>query len=183
MRKLPSRSSRASSAISSGVRGVRPLVVDLQQRVGIALGQRVIGPRREHHAPRRVVLLHRAARVRTDLHGQEIANAQLRAQAQQRGGDAGEFRVGQFGEIAGAHHDFRLRLQAAQLDIARERGGEAKMDRIENGIEDEADFFRAGLGGGASQRGQIAMRRGDENGDQRAPSGSMSRLFSSRLSR
>ena len=112
------------------------------------------------------MFLDRAARVRAHLHGEQMTNVQLGAEAQQHGGDAGGIRVGEFGEIARAHHDFGGWLEPAKLDIARERVGEAKVNGIENGIENKVDFSRARLGRGALQRGEIAMRRGDENGNE-----------------
>ena len=56
--------------------GKRLLVVDLQQRPPIASRQAVVRRRRVHDAARRVMLLNRAARVRADMDGEHVGDAQ-----------------------------------------------------------------------------------------------------------
>src|SRR5262245_17889538 len=89
------------------------------------------------------MFLEGAARVRAYLHHKYVADSELGTNPKQSGSNAATVCIRQFGEIAGAHEDFRLRQLPPQLGIARKRGHEAEMNGIENWIEDR---FNAALG-------------------------------------
>ena len=110
--------------------------METQQAVGITLRQLVVGARGEHHAPRDVVLLDGAARMRADLHHEHVLDVQLRGDAEQHGGDAGGVGVGQLGEIAGPHQHLGVGTLAPHLRITLERLHEAEIDRIEHGVDE-----------------------------------------------
>ncbi len=105
----------------------------------------------------------RPARMRAHLHDKHIADGKFRAEAEQQRRDAARIGFGQLGEIAGAHHDLGLRQEPARLDIARQRGGKAEMNGIEDRIDDERDVGRRRRFRRADERSEIAMRFRDQN--------------------
>ena len=73
--------------------------------------------------------------MRTDLHDEHVADGQLRANSEQRGGDAERVGVRQFRQIAGTHQDIGGGETSPQVRVTAERTRKSKMDRIENWIE------------------------------------------------
>src|SRR5262245_93467 len=116
--------------------GKRLAVVELQQCTTVALRQAIILARGKHDTARGIVLLKCAACVRTYLHYEHVLYSELGTNPKQRRSNAATVCIRQFGEIAGAHEDFRLRQLPPQLGIARKRGHEAEMNGIEDWIED-----------------------------------------------
>ena len=111
------------------------------------------------------MLLDGAVRMRAHLHDKEIADAQLGTDPSSIAVTPLESGVGEFSQVAGAHQNFGLRQPFAQLRIARQRSHEAEVNRIDHRIEDRLDAAALGHCGGAQQRGDVAVRGGDEHGD------------------
>ncbi len=95
-------------------------------------GQGVMEHRVMNEAPRQVELAHRRPRPVDDRRRQHAVDLELLAEAKQDRVDPGGIDVGQFGQIADAHHHGRLRIPAPNLKITLERGREAKA----NGLDD-----------------------------------------------
>ena len=125
--------------------GKRLALVQSEQRAAVTLGNARVLACREHHAARGVMLLDRAARMRADLHDEQVVNEKLRANAEQDRGDAVGIGVGQFGQVARAHEQLCRGKPPAQLGIAREKIHEAEMNWIENRIEDRGHSASIGL--------------------------------------
>ncbi len=134
-----------------------------QQAVVDVLGQAVHRFCRIHDPPRQIRLAHRLAGVFADLGGEDGADFQLRTQAQQHRVDAHGVGVGQFGQVAHAHHDLHAGIAAAGFVVACQRVGKAEMDGVEDGIDDEFAAFRPHPGDGPVQRVQIAMFGGNQD--------------------
>src|SRR4029453_7548821 len=93
----------------------------------------------KHNTARSIMFLEGAVRVRAYLHHEHVADSELGTNPKTRRSNAATVCIRQFGEIAGAHENFRLRQLPPQLGIARKRGHEAEMNGIENWIEDRLD--------------------------------------------
>ena len=122
-------------------------------------------------------------RVRADMHGQHVADAELRADAGQHRRDAGAVGVGQFGQIAGAHQDFDVRPAPARLDEAAERRAKPKWIGSSTGSAMKAMPARLGGLDGAPERIEIAGRSTGSAPASRSCSNASGSVFSSRLSR
>ena len=81
----------------------------------------MVGAGRVHDAPREVVLLDGAPRMRAHLHHKHIPDVELRGHAEQHRGDAGGVGVGKLGQVAGADQHLGLRPIAPDLRVALER--------------------------------------------------------------
>ena len=80
-----------------------------QQQVGLqVLGQDVLRHGVVDQSPGQGQFADAGAAPVDDLRGQHAADAQLLAKAEQQHVDAGGVHVGQFGQVADAHHHFRL---------------------------------------------------------------------------
>ncbi len=134
-----------------------------EERVAVAARQAPVLARGEHQPARRIVLLQGAARVRADLHAEHVADAKLGADAEEQGRDAERIGVGQLGEVARAHQDFHFRPEPPELSIAKERGGEAEMDGIEDRIGEIAEPPRLGGIDRPQQRIEVAGNCRDED--------------------
>ena len=143
--------------------GERGAVVHLQQALGVAARQVGFGAGGEHQPAGKVVLGNRAPRMRAHLNHQHVADGELRANAEQHGGDAGAVGVGEFGQVAGAHQDLGGGQALAQRRVAQQRGGKTEMDGIEDRVEQTGDAARLGHGGGANQRVEVAGHGGDQH--------------------
>ena len=91
---------------------------------------------RIHDAPREVVLLDRAARMRAHLHDEHVLDVKLGGDAEQNRGDAARVGVGQLGQIARAHQHLCAGPLASHLSIALKRRHETEIDGIEHGIDE-----------------------------------------------
>src|SRR5262245_26169255 len=125
----------------------------------VALRQTIVLARGKHDTARGIMFLQRTARVRAYLHHEYVADSELGTDPKQRRSNAATVCIRQFGEIAGAHENFRLGQPSPQFRIARKRGHEAEMDGVENWIEDHLD---AALGSGlcrSQERIEVSVTR------------------------
>ena len=98
------------------------------RRPRLALGE-VHDLRRQHR------LAHRPARPPDHLGGQHRADADLLAEADQQRGHPGRVGLGELGQVADPHQHLGLGMAAANLDVARQRRGEAGVDRGQDRVE------------------------------------------------
>ena len=88
-----------------------------------------------------------------------------------------EFGVGQLGQVAGAHQQFGMRQRAAQFGVARQRGHEPEMDRVEDRIEQRCDAALVCGLGGTQQRRQVTMGCRNEHRRHRSASRDIERVL------
>src|SRR5205823_12296076 len=91
------------------------------------------------------------------------ADAKLRAKTEKDRRDAARIRLGQFGEIAGPHHHFRIRQAPPRLNVASKRLRKPEMDRVKDRIGYKGKIAPLRLAGRADKRNEIAMRGRHKN--------------------
>ena len=157
--------------------GKWPARMQAEEVVGIALGQFGVGAGSKHHAPGDIVLFVGAPGMGADLHHEHVPDAELRGDAEKHGGGPCGVGVGQLGEIAGAEKDLALRPCAPEVRVTLERGHEAEIDRIEDGVGEIGAALFVERVHGAIERGHVAMILGDQHRRRGHLIGDMQRLL------
>ncbi len=67
--------------------------------------------------------------------GQHAPNTQLLAEADEQRVHSGRVHVGELGQVADAHEDRRVGISPSDFQVAAQRSGESKSDRLENGVD------------------------------------------------
>src|SRR5262249_29555181 len=136
----------------------RRAIVHLEKPSIIALWQRGVLARCKHETARRIMFFDGAPRVRADLNGQNIANVEFRAKPDKDCRDTARIRLGQFGEVSGAHHHFGVWQAAPCFDITRKRVREPEVNWIEDRIDNIMNSKLLSLARGANEGVDVAMR-------------------------
>ena len=144
--------------------GTHVLVLDREQPAVDVLGRRALLLGEVHELGRQDRLAHRASRPVDDLGGQHVADAELLAEADQHGVDAGGVGLGQLGQVADPHEHLDVGVAAADLQVAPEAGGEARADRLDDRVDEERLAELPQVGDGPVQAVQVVGRVGDQHG-------------------
>ena len=120
-----------------GLRAVGPRLARAERdQPGLDMfGKRAVGDGVPGEAPGEVALSDARRRPVDHLGREHRADASLLAEADQQRVDAGGVYVGEFGEVADAHHHLGLGMAPADVEVAAEAGGETEADRLQHRIE------------------------------------------------
>ena len=143
--------------------GKRMFGVHRHQCIVQSLGQCPLARRCMHDAARPIGLAHRAARVRADLGGQHRRDVQLGGDAEQQRIDAARVGLGEFGQVAHAHHDRCVGKSLAQPVVADDRCGQAERNRVEDGVGEKGTAAFAQPLDGLVKRRFVARRTRDQH--------------------
>ena len=113
-------------------------------------------------------LAHRAARPVDDLGREDVADAELLAEADQQRGDARRVGLGELGEVADAHEHLGVRVAAAHLEVAAEARREARADRLDDRVDEVRLAEPLEVGDRLVEAVEVLGRVGDQHRRRRA---------------